>query len=170
MKYKYLALILALASFSLSVINGVAHAETPAATASVAPPAADEFEMFRFSLQMDRQDFVKKGMGLNEEQEKKFLSVYYEYNVELKMLNEKRLAIIVDYANNFDHITNVKADELVKRMFEFRKQRSALLVKYYGKVSKATTKIIAARFLQVESVLQGASDVIIGSKIPLMSK
>jgi hypothetical protein len=76
----------------------------------------------------------------------------------------------VDYANNFDHITNAKADELVKRMFEFRKQRSALLVKYYGKVSKATTKIIAARFLQVESVLQGASDVIIGSKIPLMSK
>ena len=170
MKNKYLAIIIALASFSLPVINGVAHAETPAATASVAPEAADELDMFRFIIRMDKLDFVKKGMGLNEEQEKKFLSVYYLYDTELKILNDKRLAIIKDYADSFDKMTDAEADKLVKRSLEFRKQRSALLVKYYGKVGKATSKIIAARFLQVESVLHGYSDVVIGSSIPLMSK
>ena len=170
MKNKYLAVILALASFSFPVINGVARAEEPAATASVAPEAADELDMFRFIIRMDKLDFVKKGMGLNEEQEKKFLSVYYLYDTELKILNDKRLVIIKDYADSFDKMTDAQADKLVKRSLEFRKQRSALLVKYYGKVGKATSKITAARFLQVESVLHGYSDVVIGSSIPLMSK
>jgi hypothetical protein len=176
MKYKCLAFILTIASFSLFVINGVAHADTPTtATASAAPASeaaedGNELKMFRFFLRMDRLDFVKESMALNEEQEKKFLSVYYIYDIELKKLNDKRLAVIEDYANNFDNMTNAKADQLVKRMFEFRKQRSALLVKYYDKVAKATSKIIAARFLQVESVLQGATDVAIGSSLPLMSK
>jgi hypothetical protein len=44
------------------------------------------------------------------------------------------------------------------------------ILRPYSKVAKATSKVIAARFLQVESVLQGASDVAIGSSIPLMEK
>jgi hypothetical protein len=179
MKYKHLAVILAIASFSLPVFNAVAQTEKPATTtppssseaaASVAAEDGDDLKMFRFIVRMDKLDFVKKGMGLSAEEEKKFLSVYYFYDTELKLLNDKRLAVINDYAANFDNMTNAKADGLVKRMFEFRKQRSALLVKYYAKVAKATSKIIAARFLQVESVLQGAGDVVIGSSLPLMPK
>lgn len=37
-------------------------------------------------------------------------------------------------------------------------------------LSTVTSKVIAARFLQVEAVLQGAGDVVIGSSIPLMEK
>ena len=80
------------------------------------------------------------------------------------------MAIIKDYAANFESITDKDADKLVKRSLSFRKQRAALLEKYYAKVAKATSKVIAARFLQVEAVLQGASDVVIGASIPLMEK
>ncbi len=109
-------------------------------------------------------------MALNEEEEKKFLSQYNQYEADLKKLNDKRLEIIKDYAANFENMNDKKAGELVKRSFEFRKKRNELLEKYYGKVAKATSKVIAARFLQVESVLQGAGDVAVGSEIPLMSK
>jgi len=221
MKYKYLAVILAIASFSLPMFNGLAHADTPATTTdapAAAPPATtadapvavpatttpdtstapvapattaadtsavspgagvlaaassedgNELKMYRFTLQMDRLDFVKKAMGLDPDQEKKFLAVYYYFDAEMKLLNDKRIAIIKDYAANFNNITDAKANELVKSMFDFRKKRAALLEKFYGKVAKATSKITAARFLQVESVLQGAADVTIGSAIPLMSK
>jgi recombinational DNA repair ATPase RecF len=88
----------------------------------------------------------------------------------LKFLNDKRVEVIKDYAANFEKITEKKADELVKRSFSFRKQRNALLEKYYAKIAKVTSKVVAARFLQMESVLQGAGDVAIGSEIPLMAK
>jgi hypothetical protein len=176
MKYKHLAMLFAFATATVPAITNVAYAEGEATTVAAPAPAADtaeegdELKMFRFVLRMDKLDFVKKAMHLNEEQEKKFLAQYVRYDIELKTLNDERLAIINDYAANIETITDKDADKLVKRSLSFRKQRTALLEKYYGKVAKATSKVIAARFLQVEAVLQGAGDVAIGSSIPLMEK
>jgi hypothetical protein len=178
MKYKHLAFILAIASLSLPALYNAAYAESNTSQPSSAAPApsadtaaeGDELKMFRFYLRTDRLDFVKEAMALNPEQENKFLPQYDRYDIELNKLNDERVAIIKDYAANFEKITDKEADKLVKRSFNFRKQRNALLEKYYGKIAKATSKVIAARFLQVESVLQGASDVAIGSSIPLMQK
>ncbi|MDP3876754.1 MAG: hypothetical protein Q8Q50_07210 [Methylobacter sp.] len=182
MKQHYIALFLAMAALTQPVISNVAQAadEAPVAApaaVSSAPVAnaevtdeSDEFKMFRFSLRMDKLDFVKKAMGLNAEQEKKFFDQYVRYDIELKALNDARLAIVEDYAANFEKITDKDADKLVKRSLAFRKDRTKLLEKYYAKIAKVTSKVIAARFLQVESVLQGSSDVVIGSSIPLMSK
>ena len=173
MKYKHIAFLCAFATLSISSIYNVAYAKEEAIASSTSENASEEekgLEMFRFSLRMDKLEFVKKAMQLNAEQEKKFLDEYYLYDTELKLLNDERLSIIEDYAANFDKITDEEADKLVKRSFDFRKQRLALLEKYYDKIAKATSKVIAARFLQVESVLQGAGDVTIGASLPLMEK
>ena len=178
MRYKNLAAILAVASLGFSAINGVAHAEkvgtlstAPAAeTAAAAASSGNELEMFRFALEMDKEDFVKKALALDAKQEKKFLDVYYVFNAKLKALNDKRLAIIADYLSNIDKMTDVKAGELAKRTMDFRKKRIALDANYYSAVAKATSKSIAARALQVENFLQGAGDVAIGSKLPLIPK
>ncbi len=179
MKYKHLALICAIAAVTLPSID-IAQAEeathieehsnavNEAAETSVEADEAKELDMFRFSLRMEKLDFLKKTMKLPPEQEKKFLNQYYLYDIELKKLNDKRLAIISDYAAKIDNIKGAEADRLVKRMFDFRKQRNALLEKYYGKIAKATSKTIAARFVQVESILQATADVKIGSSLPLM--
>jgi hypothetical protein len=178
MKYKHLAIVFA-AAVSLASMN-IAQAEEnqgveahnagvkEAVATAAAADEGKELDMFRFSLRMEKVEFVKKAMKLTPEQEKKFMDVYYPYDVELKKLNDKRLAIIADYAAKFDTITDADADKLAKRALEYRKQRNALLEKYYGKIAKATSKTIAARFLQVESVLQATSDVKIGSTLPLM--
>ena len=178
MKFKHLAVILAVSSLGFSAINGVAQAEeagtsTPAPaleTSTAAAPHGNELDMFRFALEMDKEDFTKKALALDPAQEKKFLDVYYVFNAKLVALNDKRLKIIADYLSNIDKMTDAKAGELAKRTMEFRKQRIALDEKYYTAVAKATSKTIAARAMQVENFLQGAGDVAIGSKLPLMPK
>ena len=172
MRYKKLAIILAISSLGFSAMNGVAHAETaPAAETATAPASSgNELDMLRFALEMDKEDFTKKALALEPAQEKKFLDVYYVFNAKLKALNDKRLKVIADYLSNIDKMTDAKAAELAKRTMEFRKQRIALDEKYYTAVAKATSKIIAARALQVENFLQGVGDVAIGSKLPLMPK
>ncbi|WP_442497341.1 hypothetical protein [Methylobacter sp. sgz302048] len=179
MKYKYLAFICAIAAVSLPAIN-ITQAETTAPVeghdkavkeAAETAVAADEgkaLDMFRFSLRMEKLDFIKKAMKLPPEQEEKFLGQYDRYDTELKQLNDKRLAVIKDYADKIDNIKGAEADKLVKRMFDFRKKRTALLEKYYGKIAKATSKTVAARFVQIENILQATSDVKIGSTLPLM--
>jgi hypothetical protein len=178
MKYNNLAVILAAASFGFFAINCGAQAEevgvlSPAPAVETATAAAsngNELEMFRFALEMDKEDFTKKALALEPAQEKKFLDVYYVFNAKLKALNDKRLKVIADYLSNVDKMTDAKAGELAKRTMEFRKQRIALDEKYYTAVAKATSKKIAARAMQVENFLQGAGDVAIGSKLPLMPK
>jgi hypothetical protein len=179
MKYKNLAVIFAVSSLAFSAIDGVAQAEeagklpstTPALeTATAAASNGNELEMFRFALEMDKEDFTKKALALEPAQEKKFLDVYYVFNAKLKALNDKRLKVIADYLSNVDKMTDAKAGELAKRTMEFRKQRIALDEKYYTAVAKATSKKIAARAMQVENFLQGAGDVVIGSKLPLIPK
>ncbi|MGR8999053.1 MAG: hypothetical protein ACU88J_08405 [Gammaproteobacteria bacterium] len=179
MNYKKLVFAFAIATVSLPALYNVAQAETPepapvSAQAEALPPEITgqqkELDLFRSSLRMEKWNFVKQAMALNGEEEKKFLSQYNKYEADLKKLNDKRVAIIKDYVANFEKMNDKEAGELVKRSFKFRKQRIALLEKYYGKIAKATSKVIGARFLQVESVLQGAGDVAIGSEIPLMSK
>jgi hypothetical protein len=181
MEYKHLALICSIAAVSLPSINTSqaqaeatkpveAHGEAVKEAATVGATADEgrELDMFRFSLRMEKLDFIKKAMKLPPEQEKKFLDQYYLYDTELKKLNDERLAVITDYAAKVDNIKGAEADKLIKRVFNFRKQRTVLLEKYYGKIAKATSKTIAARFVQVESILQGTSDVKIGSSLPLM--
>jgi hypothetical protein len=172
MRYKKLAIILAISSLGFSAMNGVAHAaadtSAPLETSNAAAPSGNELQMFRFALEMDKEAFVKKALALDPAQEKKFLDVYYVFNAKLKALNDKRLLIIADYLTDIDKLTDAKAGELAKRTIEFRKQRVALDAKYYDAVAKATSKLIAARALQVENFLQGAGDVVIGSKLPLI--
>jgi hypothetical protein len=169
MKFKHLVFAFAFATGSFSMLNNAAYAEEAVAS-STSTEDGEDLKMFRFALRMDRLEFVKSAMQLNEAQEQKFLEQYDRYDIALKALNDERLAIIEEYAANFDKITDQEADVLVKRSFDFRKKRTALLEKYYELVAKATSKVIAARFLQVESVLQGTADVTIGSSIPLMAK
>ncbi|MFI3189472.1 hypothetical protein BCS42_05295 [Crenothrix sp. D3] len=196
MKNKKLAIVLAIASLGLTIVGGVAYAEeavapvaaeaaAPAAektigalpstapavaTAVAAAPNDNELQMFRFALEMEKEAFVKKSMALDPATEKKFMDAYYAFNGNLVKLNNKRLAIIADYAANFDKMTNAKADELAKAMFDFRTKRTALNAAYYKNVKKATSSIVAARAMQVENILQGAMDVAISSKLPLMTK
>ncbi len=169
MTNKLVVFAFAIAALSLPALSHAEEGKVPAA-ASAENTAQDELSLFRASLRIDRRDFVKEAMDLNEEDAKKFWSLYHQYEADMMKLNDKRLALIKDYADNFKNMTESKADDLVKRSFEYRKSRNALLEKYYGKIAKATSKMVGARFLQVEGVLQGAGDVAVGASIPLMPK
>ncbi|MEW6039790.1 MAG: hypothetical protein AB1648_16330 [Pseudomonadota bacterium] len=158
-------------SLVLPGINAHAAKEAASSPAPVARPAEqDELALFRASIRMEKREFIADAMDLDEAQGKKFWSIYHQYEADLMKLNDIRYALINDYAASFDTISEAKADELVKAALDFRKSRTALLEKYYGKLAKSLSKKIGARFLQVENVLQGAEDVEIGASLPLMPK
>jgi tartrate dehydratase beta subunit/fumarate hydratase class I family protein len=50
-------------------------------------------------------------------------------------------------------MTDAKADELIQKAMAYRKQRSELLAKSYGRVKGALGATTAARFVQVEDQL-----------------
>jgi hypothetical protein len=169
MKKTLLALALALATASLPTLLQ-AEGSAKNAAPSVEASEHEQLAMMRASIRINKRDFIKDAMEFDEKDGKIFWSIYHQYEADLIKLNDIRQDTIEEYAKNYENITEAKADEIVKKSFDYRKARTSLLEKYYGKLAKALSKKTAARFIQVENVLQAAGDVTIGTSIPIMPK
>ncbi len=124
-------------------------------------------ELLREDVRHQKDEIMGVVMRLNADQAAKFWPIYSEYDAELAKLNDQRVANIEDYARSYGQMTDAKADELVQNAFNYRKQRSELLEKYYGRMKAAVGSIEAARFVQVESQLLDIIDLQITSNLPI---
>ena len=85
-------------------------------------------------------------------------------------MNDHRVANIKEYADNYDEMTDAKADELIQKSLAFQKERSELLAKTYEQVKQSLGAITAARFVQVEHQLLLIIDLQIISRLPVVAK
>lgn len=127
-------------------------------------------ELLRTNVRQQKAEIMGAMMGLDVDQSAKFWPIYLAYDQELTKLNNSRLANIQEYARSYDQMTDAKADELIQNAFEYRKQRSELLAKYYGLVKDALGTIQAARFLQIEDQLLTIIDLQIASALPVVGQ
>jgi hypothetical protein len=127
-------------------------------------------ELLRSNVRQQKDEIMGAVMALNVDQAAKFWPIYEEYDAELTKLNNLRVANIQDYAGNYDQMTDAKADESVQSAFNYRKQRSELLEKYYGRVKASLGSIEAARFLQIEDQLLAIIDLQITSNLPVVGQ
>ena len=65
-------------------------------------------------------------------------------------MNDLRIANIKEYADSYNQMTDVKADELIHNAMAYQKERSELLAKYYERMKQELGAVTAARFAQVE--------------------
>ncbi|HLI63041.1 MAG TPA: hypothetical protein VKV05_06555 [Terriglobales bacterium] len=125
-------------------------------------------DLLRSDVRHRKAEIMGVVMDLNASQAAKFWPIYNEYDKELTKLNDLRLANIQAYAQNYDHMTDAKANELVQNAFAYRKQRSELLAKYYDRVKASLGAVEAARFVQVEGQLLNIIDLQIASHLPVV--
>jgi len=139
-----------------------------------APPMTDEAAAFvsegRAEMREDKVVFINEAMNLNSADPNydAFWHEYYPYEAELKKLNDERIQLIRDYKFNYDKMDDNTANNLAERALAIHKKRLDLLAKYYEKIKKATSAMIAARFLQVEYQISLLMDVEIASKMPML--
>jgi len=124
-------------------------------------------ELLRSDVRQDKAEIMGAVMALSAADATKFWPIYSDYDTELTKLNNQRVQNIKDYAAAFDTLTPEKADELIKKAFEYQKQRGELLADYYGKVKDAVGAVEAARFVQVEHQLLLLIDLEIAAELPV---
>jgi hypothetical protein len=127
-------------------------------------------DLLRADVRHQKAEIMGSMMALDVDQSAKFWPIYADYSAELTKLSDQRLANIKDYASEYDDMTDAKADALVEKSFDYRKQRGELLVKYYGRVKQSLGAIQAARFLQIEEQLLEIIDLQIASSLPIVAK
>ena len=127
-------------------------------------------ELLRADLKAEKVAIVTENMELTDAQSRVFWPIYRKYDAELTIFNDQRFALINDYADNYDKMTDAKADTLTKQVFSLMGKRLKLQEKYYKEFAKALNPVLAAKFMQIERQINALVDLQISSEIPLIAK
>jgi hypothetical protein len=176
MRIRFAALALPLA-LALAAATALAAQQTQAPATHVQDSARSRelntdayIQLLRTDLSAKQEQIVREAMQLNDQQSAAFWPIYRAYQAEQSKLITDKLAIVVDYANNFSTMTDEKADQLAQRVMQLDEKRMALREKYYATMKKALSSIVAARFFQVEHQLQLIVDLQIAANLPIIEE
>ena len=153
----------ALARIGLVVFGGTA---VVAAQAQETPEKY--LELLRSDVRTEKVAILTEALELPQTQADAFWPLYREYDTELNVLGDRRVALVKRFAEKYGTLTDADADTFVKEWFSLQTDRTKLRQKYYGKISKATSSLVAARFLQVENTLGMLIDLNIAAELPLL--
>jgi hypothetical protein len=146
------------------LITALAWAQAPADNKSTQA----YIDLMRKDLRTEKQSLVDQAMGLEAAQKAQFWTIYEGYQKGMSAIWDQRIANIKKYADNFEKMTDVVADELATKMLDIEGQRTALRKKYYAEYKAKMGAGIAARFLQTEATIGALMDLQIGSQIPII--
>lgn len=128
----------------------------------------EEIDYYQSIFGMEKKVVVANFLQLEEGDG--FWAIYDEYEKERKVIGQKRLNTILDYAEHYENLTDEKTDELIKQSITHRKAVNDLIVKYYKKVKKESGSKLAAQFYQIENYFVTAVGAQMYTSIPLIGE
>lgn len=127
----------------------------------------DVVEMVRTMIQADRKAVVAANMGLSNEQSKAFWPVYNDYRAEMEKVNDRKVALIADFAKNFEKLGDEKSKELLKENFSVQEDAIKVKEKYIKRFEKVLPSTMVARFYQIDNKFDAVINVKLAENIPL---
>ena len=124
--------------------------------------------LLRSDIKAERKDIINTIMQFNDTDAAKFWPIFQQYDAELTKIGDGRMQLIVDYARNYESLTNEQADALMSKAFELEAQRATLKKKYFDRMKTALSATQAAKFFLVENQIQHIVDLQISAGLPVV--
>jgi hypothetical protein len=157
--------------------NAIVHVQTPKPAPK--PVQANEkeartlnltaySELLRTDIHAQKVAIITEMMEFTEAEDKAFWPVYRECEADLSKLADERIALIADYAKNYETLTDAQADQLATKALDLEARRQAAKAKCYQRVKAVLPPKTAVRFLQVEHQLQLLIDLQVSASLPVV--
>ena len=138
-----------------------------ALTAFAQQTSQGTMDSVRDSLKAQKRAFVAVNMQLTDAEDAKFWPVYDSYQKDLGKINEKIAAMIVDYAKNYETLTDGKANQLLRTNLALDRDLLKLRESYVAKFSAVLPQKKVARYYQLENKIQAVIRFDLADRIPL---
>ena len=125
-------------------------------------------ELLRSDVKTQRVAIITEVMQFSDSASALFWPVYREYEYEATKIGDDMLALIKDYAANYDSLSDEIAKDLASRALRIDEDELKLRKKYYKRVEKAMGSVTAAKFLQIENQIRLLIDLQIAQSLPLI--
>jgi hypothetical protein len=128
----------------------------------------DYIQLLRKDVTAEKTVIITETMEFTDAESALFWPIYREYDFERSKIDDQRIALIKDYAEHFEDISNEKADQITKQSFKYRQQLVKLEQKYYKKMAKELSPKTAARFFQLDTQINALVTLQFTSNLPLI--
>jgi len=159
---------LGLATVMTAWILALALVSTPVRAEEKMDKASSNMEILREKIKADKKLVVAANMDLTDAEAKAFWPLYQEYQSKLAKINERIGKLIVEYAQNYQSMTNEIAKKLMKESMAVEKERLTLKESLMPKFQKALPAIKVARYYQIENKIQAVVQYGLADSIPLV--
>jgi len=128
----------------------------------------DYVEIMRSVLKTEKKAAVAEAMQLTDAESGPFWELYKEYNDKMYVAQNKRIKAIKDYADNYEKLSDEKADEIWNLILQFKQESAKLQKSYYKKFKKILPTAKAVRYFQIENKIEAMVAAQLALDVPLV--
>jgi hypothetical protein len=140
-----------------------------AATAQDTASRVDaEIDLMRKDLRAQKKQIVATNLPLTPDEAVKFWPLYEQYTAETIKVNDKRVALIKEYATTYKTMTDAQASSYIKRWISIDEEASKLRLQYIPMFEKAVPEKKVAMFFQIDRRLGLLMELQLASELPLV--
>ena len=141
------------------------------AQASSSPTVTDQdIQLMREDIRSQKKQIVAANMQLTDAEATKFWPVYDAYTAEATKIGDTRLALIKEYAQTYDTMTDAQAKSLIKRWAATDVASVNLRMQYMPKFEAVLPGKKAALFFQLDRRVGLLIDLQLASEIPMVKQ
>ncbi|MGA2097853.1 MAG: hypothetical protein ABSH39_16260 [Candidatus Acidiferrum sp.] len=134
----------------------------------ISPTITDEdIALLRQDLRAKKMQVIGQNMSLSDAEGEKFWPIYNHYVKDLREVNDQKYALLKQYAEMWETMSDEDAMIYVRHWLEVDGQAQALRLKYVPVVSNVLPGRKAATFFQLDRRLNMIIDLQLFSQIPL---
>ena len=125
-------------------------------------------EVARKEMQTYGVEIVGTAMNLDPAISGQFWSIYREYEVEREKIGDRRVALLREYIEILEDLSDEQARDAAKRSFAIERDLLNLKEKYYKIMEKQLSARVAARFVQVMNQIDSVVSSQLSRELPLI--
>ena len=164
----YLAAILIVAPVLLPSQQSSPPATT--GTSMTSEQVADaNIQLMRQDIRSERKKIVAANMPLTETEATKFWPLYDRYIGETIKVNDVRYALIKEYSQNYQNMTDQQADSYIKRWIALDQNNTQLRLKFIPEFEKVISHKKTAMFFQIDRRVAMMIEIQLAAQVPLVN-
>jgi len=114
-----------------------------------------------------KKELIAANLTLTDSESTRLWQVYEQYSANMGKINDSRTAILKEYSQEYDALTDDQADNLIRRWLETDIEQAKLRQRFAAIFRKVLPGKKVATFLQLERRISMMMDVEVTSGLPL---
>ena len=134
------------------------------------PSMASAIEVVRADMGADRAKIITEAMNFSDKDAAAFWPIYRKYEYERSTVDDRRVAVIKEYAEKYSTLTDADAKSMAERMFDCDSRLAALKKRYFKKFNTVLPAFTVTKFFQLEHRIDLLVDMKVESSLPPLTR